>query len=102
MNLPELIENLSLDLEDLNRTAINQVINQVYSCEDLINLCEIFLRGIGKQHQVNGHVISTLWGIQDYYRQYQDLTPKQRVYVIQNILNNWNQVGLDMRCQLGL
>jgi len=102
MNLAELIENLSLDLDQLNSTVINKEIIANYSDRDLVRLIEIFLRGIGKTHAINGDVISTLWGIADYYQEYHSLTPKQQVYTIQNILQNWHQLGLDMRCQLGL
>ena len=102
MNLPELIENLSLDLDELNPVVINQEIIANYSDRDLVRLTEIFLRGIGKVHSVSGQVVETLWGISDYYQEHRELSPKQQVYIIQNILQNWHQVGLEMRCQLGL
>jgi hypothetical protein len=102
MNLPELIENLSLDLDQLNPVVINREIISNYSNRDLIRLAEIFLRGIGKQHSVTGQVIETLWGIGDYYQEHRELTPKQQVYLIQNILQNWHQVGIEMRACLGL
>jgi hypothetical protein len=102
MNLAELIENLSLDLDELNPVVVNREIIANYSDRDLIKLCEIFLRGIGKTHSVAGQIVETLWGIADYYREYHELSPRQQVYIIQNILRNWHQIGLDMRCQLGL
>ena len=102
MNLPELIENLSLDLNELNSVVVNREIIANYSLRDLVRLTEIFLRGIGKVHSVSGLVVETLWGISDYYQEHRELSPKQQVYIIQNILQNWHQVGLEMRCQLGL
>ena len=102
MNLPELIENLSLDLDELNPVVINQEIIANYSDRDLVRLTEIFLRGIGKTHSVTGQVIETLWCIGNYYQKHSELTPKQRVYIIQNILQNWHQVGIEMRASLGL
>ena len=102
MNLAELIENLSLDLDELNPSVINREIIANYSDHDLIRLCEIFLRGIGKTSTVNGKIIVTLWGIADYYKEYHELSPRQQVYIIQNILRNWHQIGLEMRCQLGM
>lgn len=101
MNLPELIENLSLET-GLNSTVINKAIIDNYSNSDLVHLIRVFLKGIGNNHQVDGNVVVTLMGINDYYREHEHLTPKQQVYLIQNILTNWNQLGLDMRCQLGL
>jgi hypothetical protein len=102
MNLPELIENLWLDRDLVDPVVVNQAITTNYNDRDLVRLCEVFLRGIGKVHSVSGKIVETLWGISDYYQEHHELTPKQRVYVIQNILQNWHQVGLEMRCQLGI
>jgi hypothetical protein len=102
MNLPELLENLWLDRDLVDPVVVNREIIANYNDRDLVGLCEIFLRGIGKTSTIDGKIVATLWGISDYYQEHHELTPKQRVYVIQNILNNWNQVGLEMRCQLGL
>lgn len=102
MRLVELIENLSLDLPDINRQVVNREILRHYSNQDLVGLADVFLRGIGKDHHVNGHVVATLWGICDYWHEYHTLTPRQQVYLIQNILDNWSQISLTMRCQLCL
>jgi hypothetical protein len=102
MNLPELIENLYLDRHLLDNSVVNKEIIANYNDRELVRLCEIFLRGIGKVHCVAGSIIETLWGISDFYQEHHELTPKQRVYIIHNILQNWNQIGLEMRCQLGL
>lgn len=102
MNLYELIENLNLDRNTINRTAVNQVIKENYTDSQLVKLCNVFLKGIGAQHQVNGDVIHVLMGICDYYREHHVLTPKQQVYLIQNIINEWHQINLEMRTALCL
>lgn len=102
MNLPELIENLHLDLDQLNRDVINREIIANYSDKDLDRLILIFLEGIGARHHVPGTIVYTLADMSYQFKDYQEYTPKQQVYIIQNILENWNQLGLDMRCHLGL
>jgi hypothetical protein len=102
MNLPELIENLHLDLDQLNRNVINQEIVANYSDQDLDRLILIFLRGIGSLHSVPGNTVYSLADMSQRFRKFAEYSPKQRVYIIQNILENWHQLGLDMRCQLSL
>jgi hypothetical protein len=102
MNLPELIENIVLDRSQLSTSAINQVVLENYTNKDFVQLIRIFLTGIGNQHQVSGDIVYHLSDIAHSYTEFGDLTPRQQVYVLHNIINNWHQIGLDMRCQLGL
>lgn len=102
MNLPELIENLHLDLNQYDRSVINETIVANYSDQDLVRLIDIFLRGIGSRHQVNGNIVWRLADMASQYRTAHALTPKQRIYIIQNILENWQELNLDMRVALGL
>jgi hypothetical protein len=89
-------------LDQLNRTVINQEIVANYSDHDLVALIRIFLRGIGNQHTVNGNLVWSLADIAEQYTQTHALSPKQRVYVIQNIIDNWYQLSVEMRATLGL
>jgi hypothetical protein len=102
MKLVELIENLSLDQDPIPDSIINQAIRENYSDRDITHLIEVFLRGIGSSHRVPGDCVQTLWGIQDYYCQHHQLTPRQRVYVTHKILDHWHQLGVEMRAILGL
>lgn len=102
MNLPELIENIWLDRDQLLPTAVNQAIRDNYSDHELCAFTSQFLQGIERQHTMNGHVINTLWGIQDYYREHRSITPRQRVYLIQNILSHWDQLSVQARADLNL
>ena len=102
MRLTELIENLCLDINSLDRRVINQAITSNYTDHDLVNLARTFLRGIGKQHEIDGDVINTLWGITDYHLEHDQITPRQRVYVIQNIITNWHHMRVEMRATLNL
>ena len=85
MNLPELIENLHLDLSDLNPRVVNKEIIANYSDRDFVKLIEIFLRGIGSRHEVPGKVIYTLQGISGDYQEHENLTNEQKTYAIGRI-----------------
>jgi hypothetical protein len=102
MNLAELIENIVLDLDQLDRTVINQAIMANYSDKNLIELIWIFLRGIGNQHTVNGDLVWRLGDIADQFSHTHGLSPRQRVFVIQHIIENWHQISAEMRATLGL
>ena len=102
MQLPELFENLSLDLAMLDRDVINREIVANYSDQDLSNLIKIFLRGIGNRHTVPGALVWTLIDMGDQYQTTGTFSPKQRNYIIQNILEQWHQITVEMRATLML
>ena len=70
--------------------------------QNLDQLILIFLEGIGARHHVSGNIVYTLADMSYQFKEYQEYTPKQRVYIIQNILENWNHLEIGMRCNLGL
>jgi hypothetical protein len=102
MRLPELFENLHLDLSTVDRSVINREIVANYSDQDLVALVRIFLRGIGNRHTVPGALVWSLLNIADQHQETHQLSPKQRIYIIQNILEQWHQVSVDMRATLNL
>lgn len=102
MRLVELVEHLSLDLEDLDRTVINKHVLREYSDQDFCDLARTFTSGVRGNAQVPADVITTLWGICDWYREYEYLTPKQQVYVLHNVLDHWHQMSVASRADLML
>jgi hypothetical protein len=102
MNLTELVENIVLDRHELTTDAISQVVLANYSDLDLVNLTRTFLRGIGNCHQVPGNLVFHLTDIADSYKEFGRLTPRQQRYVLHNIINYWNEMGVEMRATLGL
>lgn len=101
MKTYELMEYISVNELDVPDDIAWKLINE-YSDSQWIRCTEIFLRGIGARHSINGSIIATLQGIMDWYREKQVLTNKQKFYIFYNILNNWNQIGIDMRSTLML
>ena len=102
MNLIELIEHLHLDLKQLDQNVINNEIIANYSDNDLVRLVEVFLRGIGSRHQIDGNTVYTLHDMCDYYREFNEFSRKQQVYIIQNVLKYWDQLSLESRAILML
>lgn len=101
MRLCELIDNLSLE-SDLDPVVTNREIIKAYSDQDLVTTARQFLRGIGSTHGVPADVVLTLSGIQDYWQEHEILSPRQRVYVIQNLIRYWSHMGVEMRAVLML
>lgn len=102
MNLPELVENIVLDLDQLDRNVINNEIISNYSDHDLVDLTMTFLRGIGSRHSVNGTVVYNLRDICEDLKKHGSFTRKQQVYLIQNVIDNWHQMSVEMRAELML
>lgn len=97
MRLVDVIENCHLDQHLLDDAVVNNTILEHYSDGDLVHVIEIFLRGIGKHHAVDGKVIATFWDLCDWHKEHRSYTTKQQVYVIQNLIRYWNHVNLEMR-----
>lgn len=102
MNLAELIENIVLDRDQLSTDAITDVVLSNYNNQELVNLISIFLRGIGSRHQVPGDLVYHLSDIADSYKEFGNLTRRQQVYVLHNIINYWHQMSVEMRASLNL
>jgi hypothetical protein len=102
MRLTELIEHCHLDLDQLNRDVINNTIIANYSDLDLCELAQTWLCGIGSRHQVPGSIVWTITSIADQARLDQALTRRQKIYLIQTILEQWHQIQLESRVEMGL
>lgn len=102
MKLIDLLENCYWDRHELSATAVNQVIRENYSDQELMAVTERLLRAAGSRHDLPGSVVATLWGIQDWWREYHTITPRQQVYVIQNLLLYWDRWPLESRISAGI
>ena len=102
MRLTELIEHCHLDLDQLDRNVINNTIIANYSDRDLRELALTWLRGIGSKNSVPGAVVWNITSIADQASSDSALTRKQQVYLIQNCLEQWHQIQLESRVELGL
>jgi hypothetical protein len=102
MRLPDLLENCYWDRSDLNPNVVNKTIMGNYTQEEMIRVTTLFLDTLGSAHSVPGRVIYTLRGICQWYHDYKEITPKQQVYLIQNLIEHWSAMPLKGRMSLGL
>lgn len=102
MRLTELIEHCHLDLDQLNRDVINREILANYSDTEIVNLADTWLRGIGSRHSVPGRLVATVSDISRQWHETHTITASQKIYLIQNCLEQWHQIQLESRVELGL
>jgi len=101
MNLYDFFEELNLEKQNITDELIYQITNEL-THSDLINLTNKWLVGISNKHQVPGQVVLTMQGICDFYRECHDLTTKQQIFVVSNLVRYWDQIGLEMRMDMML
>ena len=99
MRIYDLIEECNLSRQDLTKDHRYQIA-QCYTDNEWIRAIEVFLRGISNQHQVIGKDVETLWGISDWYKEHEVLTLKQRIWISSCLIDNWDQLGIEMRARI--
>ena len=75
-------------------------ITKTYTPEEIDRVIQIFLRGIGRQHQVPGKVIETLYGITQSFKEYENLTSEQQIYAVGRMIANWQEMSCESRANL--
>jgi hypothetical protein len=101
MNLYDFFEECSLEKQNITDQFVYEITNQI-PASDLIKITNKWLVGISNKHQIPGKVILTMQGICDFYRECHDLTPKQRVFVINNLIRYWDQINCESRANMML
>lgn len=101
MNLYDFFEELHLEKQNITDQFVYEITKQIPS-SDLIRITNKWLVGISNKHQVSGQVVITMQGICDYYREHRSLTKKQEIYVVNNLIRYWDQIGLEMRMDMML
>lgn len=101
MNLYDFFEELHLEKQNINDQFVYEITKQIPT-SDLIRITNKWLIGISNKHQVPGKIVITMQGICDYYREHQSLTMKQEIYVVNNLIRYWDQIGLEMRMDMML
>jgi hypothetical protein len=99
MQIAEAIERCYLVRDNLTDPITSHLID-MYSHKKWIDMTGVFLRAIGNQHQVPGSVVYKLSDICSEYHEYQTVTRKQIWYVARTMIDHWDQMCLEVRCQL--
>jgi hypothetical protein len=98
MKLYNAIEELHLD--NLKSDDVKYRLSDAFDQEEVINTTKLFLKGIGKRHEISGKII---YPMQDMIYQFQEdgsITRDQKIYLVSMMLDHWNQFGLEARANL--
>ena len=99
MNIYEALDRYNLLITELtNQDRYN--LKDLYQQAIWIKATKLFLQGIGKDHQVPGRVLQTLYDMCSLADQDCELTHKQMLYMSNNLLDNWNQINYEIRSLL--
>jgi hypothetical protein len=101
MNIYETFEQLSLNRDIVEQHHIYQLSNTLDD-KNLITVAERWITGIESNHQVPARVAETIAGIVDWYRECEMITDRQRIYLVANIMNHWDQLSLSARIEMNL
>jgi hypothetical protein len=92
MSILNEIERLALTEGDINWDMVDEI--SCYHPRQLVNLVDWFLLNLSKDHQVPGQIYQQLLGIGNWAQKYNQVTAKQRRYVILAIATYWQEVSL--------
>lgn len=98
-NIYDLIERAHLDRNDLLPND-RYLIGGSFTPDEWIRATGIFLKGIGKHHAVPGNVVGVMWGIRNTWFEHGSITHKQRLFLVNNIIDYWDQIDLATRTQV--
>lgn len=99
MQIAEAIERCYLVRDNLT-DEIRLHLVDMYSHKKWIDMAGVFLRAIGNRHQVPGSRVYKLSDICSQYHEHQTVTQKQVWYVAMTMIDYWDQMCLEVRCQL--
>jgi hypothetical protein len=101
MRIYDKIEICWLEKNNITDAEIYEVLQSI-SDQELCNASGVFLRGIDTRHQVPGKVVHTFSGMCEWYREHEEYTNRQRVWIIRNLIDHWDQIGLQTRSAMNL
>ena len=101
MTIYEVMESLNLDIRHITRSQRYELAH-AYSQQELYDLGTRFVVGLDRNHHIPGKTIFTINGICSFYRETGEMTNDQRIYLITNILDYWQEMSCEARAQLNL
>ena len=99
MNVFELIETLSLERNNLTDQMRVQISNQI-SAKDLVRASRYLTENLDPSHQIPSKELETFWGIIDWYREFDDLTKRQKYFLSTGLINNWQYLTPEAHSRL--
>lgn len=99
MNLYHFFEECNLEKRQVTDNLIHQI-HQEIPDGAVVSVATTWLVGIGNRHHVPGQVVATTAGICDFYRETGVLTQKQKIFLVANLIQYWDQIELETRTQI--
>lgn len=101
MRLVELLENLCLDKSQL-RDNDYYLVSKSYTQAQWIEVTQTFLSGLDRLHRVPYQTWITLNGICHHYHEHKEITHRQQLYLVFNVIDHWHQMSCVARAQLSI
>lgn len=92
MNIYQLIDFAHQHRTQINDNIRYQLIKDIKET-DLIKITDYFVSNLEKKHQMPGDVILSLASIVDWYREKQFITEKQKAYLVNSLIDYWNNLN---------
>jgi hypothetical protein len=96
MYLTQVIEQAYWDQKHLDAND-RWIIAQAFAKREWVALTTQFLENLDPHHTLVGTTVNTLCGICDYWRECQDLTPTQLMFLVHHVIENWHQTSYAYR-----
>lgn len=101
MRLADILEEMNLDRDLISHAMIYEIAKH-YGQNQWVDVTKIFLRGVARNHVIPGKVLLTMAGICDHYREHTEITNRQQLYLVFNLMQYWDQMSCEMRGALML
>jgi len=99
MNIYELIETAHLERNNLNDDLRKQILN-AYPFDKWIEVGVGFLKGLDRRHQIPGGVVFVLTDMLAVDQRDIPLTPKQKWYFVNTLIDYWDQMSCEAKSDL--
>lgn len=96
MKIYQLLEEANIEQHTLSDNDKYLIANE-FADNKWVDATKMYLRGIDRQHLVPGDTLLTMAGICDHWREHQAITPRQRMFLVHNLIAYWDQLSLESR-----
>ena len=99
MNIYELIELANYEQQNLTDSLRKQIFES-YDFDQWVQVGVVFLKGLDRRHQIPGKTIFVLTDMISLDQKHRPLTPKQKWFFVNTIIDNWDQMSCEARANL--
>jgi len=96
MQIYHTIEELSFLQDHITDTDLYQI-RDMYPLDQWVRAATYFLNGLPQNHHMIGKVVGGMRDICYDFKQSDSLTPKQQIYLVANLIENWHELSYEYR-----